>query len=568
MRRRALLGIVLLAAAVRLFGLDFDQGHFFHPDERAIANAVLKLSFSPFHWNPEFFAYGSLPFYLTKLVATPLAAVNPWFASYDGALYTGRALSALFGAATVLLLFTFAKRLYGETTALLASLLLALAVLPLQNAHYGATDTALAFFALLSVGLLARYASDGRPRDALLGGAAFGFALATKFSAAPLAVPLLAAVVLRHRAERKLHRAGFLLVLSGVTALAAFAVAQPYAFLDFGRFSHDVLEQSRMVRHAGELPYTNQYLGTPKLLYQLSEMALWGMGPLLFLAALVGTSRAVARVRKAAPAELVALAWVVPYFLVTCTFDVKFPRYLLPLYPFFLLWGAKALDDAASRGRAGRVARAAVVAGTGVYALAFLTIYTREHTIVAASRWFYANVPAGTRVLSQDWDEGFPFPLPGLSPDRYRVTNFGYYAEDTPEKMARLAEALAASDGVVLQTKRIYGAVTRAPEKFPLTTRYFRLLFAGDVGFVLAKDVTSRPGLLGIALPDELADESFTVYDHPKWLWFENRGRLPAAEIERKILSGVPSRAVSRRDMLLAAAGKEAGTAAPAGATG
>jgi len=565
MRRRALLGIVALALAVRVYGLDFDQGHFFHPDERAIASAVLKLSFSPFRWNPEFFAYGSLPFYVTKAVTAPLAALKPWFASYDGALYTGRALSALWGAATVLLLFFFGRRLYGEKTALLASLLLALAVLPLQNAHFFASDTPLTFFVLLAVHLLGRFAEDGRPRDALLGGVAFGLALATKFSAAPLALPLVVAVLLRYRADREPYKAGFFLFLSGLAALVAFAAAQPYAFLDFPRFSHDVLEQSRMVRQAGLFAFTNQYVGTPKLLYPLSEMAFWGLGPLLFLAAVTGTLLAAFRFRRASPGALVALAWVVPYAAVTCSFDVKFPRYLLPVYPFLILWGAKALTDAAERGLRGRLARAAVVSGTAVYALFFLSIYSRPHTIVTASRWFYAHVPAGAKIVSQDWDEGFPFPLPGLSPDRYRITNFGWYEEDSPEKIARLARELAEADGVVLQTKRLYGAVTRAPAKFPLTTSAFRLLFSGDLGFVLAKDVVSRPGLFGITLPDELADESFTVYDHPKWLWFENRGHLSAEEIERRILSGKATRAVSRRDMLLATAGAPAGAAeAPA----
>ena len=92
--------------------------------------------------------------------------------------------------------------------------------------------------------------------------------------------------------------------------------------------------------------------------------------------------------------------------------------------------------------------------------------------------------------------------------------------------MAKLARELAGSDWVVLQTKRLYGAVTRAPEKFPLTNRAFRLLFAGDLGYTLVKDVASRPSLFGIQVPDELADESFTVYDHPKVLFFRNTRRL------------------------------------------
>ncbi|HQR45943.1 MAG TPA: DUF2298 domain-containing protein, partial [Thermoanaerobaculia bacterium] len=564
MRRRALLAILALAIAVRLFGIDFDERHYFHPDERAIANAVLRLSFQPLKLNPEFFAYGSFPFYVTKAVTAPLSLVNPWFRSYDGAILVGRVLSALWGAAAVLLLALAVRRRYGEAAGLLAGLLLSLSVLHIQASHFAANDIALTFLVLLALVLLGRHAEEGRAKHLLAGAFVAGLALATKVSAAPLLLPVAAAVFLRWRAEREPYKAAVLFGAAAATGLAAFALAQPYAFLDFARFSHDVLEQSRMVRSAGTLPYTNQYIGTVKVFYELKELVLWGLGPFLGLAALWGAVRLARRFRRWSPFEIVALAWVVPYFLVTASFEVKFPRYLLPIYPFLALWAATALTALAERGRRGRLVRGIVVAGTALWALAFLSIYARPFTPVAASRWFYENVPAGKKLLSQHWDEGFPLPLPGLSPDRYRVVDFGYYEEDSPAKIAALSRELASADVVVFPTKRIYGAVTRAPKKFPLTNNYLRLLFSGDLGFVLAKDVTSRPALPGVSFPDELADESFSVYDHPKVLFFENRGRLPAETLERKILTSLPSRSLSRNDLLLARADARAAPAAPA----
>ena len=60
--RAVALAILAAALAVRLFGLNFDQSHFFHPDERRIAEAVTQLSFRPLQLDPHFFAYGSFPF--------------------------------------------------------------------------------------------------------------------------------------------------------------------------------------------------------------------------------------------------------------------------------------------------------------------------------------------------------------------------------------------------------------------------------------------------------------------------------------------------------------------------
>ena len=563
--RWRLLGLVLLALLVRVAGLDFDEGHFFHPDERAIASAVLRLSIHPLHLDPEFFAYGSFPFYVTKAATSSLALFGSWFSSYDGTILVGRALSALWGTATVLLLVLDTRRRYGERAGLLAGLLLALAVLHIQNSHFATNDAPLVFLILLALALFARYAEEGRSAHLLLGAAAAGLALATKMSAAPLALPCAAALLVRLRPDRKPGRAAALALGALVTVGVAFAVGQPYAFLDFSRFSHDILEQSRMVRHAGSLPYTNQYVATPKLLYEMREMVLWGAGPFLGLAAIWGALRLLRRLRRLAPFEIVVLAWAVPYLLITASFDVKYPRYLLPLYPLVALAAAIPLAAAAERSRAGGFLRAAVLGGTALWAAAFLAIYARPFTPVAASRWLYQNVPPGTAIVTEHWDEGFPMPLPGFPPERYRNVEFPYYEDDSPAKIAKFARTIASSEWVIFPTKRLYGAITQASGKFPLTDKALRLLFAGDLGYVLEKDFTSRPALFGISFPDELADESFSVYDHPKVLFFANRGRVPAEEIERKILTGLPSKPVSRRAMLLARAGGTVAATSPGG---
>ena len=68
-----LIAIAVFASAARFMHLEWDQNHFFHPDERAVAGAVMQLSFKPVQLNPHFFAYGSLPIYLTKITTSVLA---------------------------------------------------------------------------------------------------------------------------------------------------------------------------------------------------------------------------------------------------------------------------------------------------------------------------------------------------------------------------------------------------------------------------------------------------------------------------------------------------------------
>ena len=55
---------------------------------------------------------------------------------------------------------------------------------------------------------------------------------------------------------------------------------------------------------------------------------------------------------KGTQIEVLLLCWVVPYFLVTGAFHVKFMRYMLPIAPLLTLFGARmlwALWDRANR---------------------------------------------------------------------------------------------------------------------------------------------------------------------------------------------------------------------------
>src|SRR3990170_218152 len=113
---RALLAIVLLTAlALRLYGLNWDQGFLFHPDERAILMKVNDLALpwppnlgqlltpqSPL--NPHWFPYGSFPLYLLKLVSHLVGLVTG-VVPFGDIRFVGRALSALFDTGTVALAY-------------------------------------------------------------------------------------------------------------------------------------------------------------------------------------------------------------------------------------------------------------------------------------------------------------------------------------------------------------------------------------------------------------------------------------------------------------------------------
>ncbi|HEX6511348.1 MAG TPA: hypothetical protein VF157_03550, partial [Chloroflexota bacterium] len=123
--------ILVVAAALRLYGLNWDAGQHLHPDERFIImvdNGIqwprslgeyfnsAQSPLNPYNRGFGNFVYGTLPIFLLKFVATILRRDT-----YDGALYVGRVLSAVADVGSVWLLFLAGRRLYGQRVALLAS---------------------------------------------------------------------------------------------------------------------------------------------------------------------------------------------------------------------------------------------------------------------------------------------------------------------------------------------------------------------------------------------------------------------------------------------------------------
>src|SRR5262249_37845538 len=162
------------------------------------------------------------------------------------AILVGRAVSAVWGAATVLLLALAGMRLYDRATGLLAGFFLAASVTHLQNSHFAISDVPLAALVLLTLVLLDRAAERGDLGSFALSGASLGLSLASKFSALPLFLPAAVALLflkLSGAAWRRVVLAGAVLAAA---AAAAFFVGQPYAVLDYKTWSASILEQSRM----------------------------------------------------------------------------------------------------------------------------------------------------------------------------------------------------------------------------------------------------------------------------------------------------------------------------------
>jgi YYY domain-containing protein len=401
------------------------------------------------------YVYGTLPLFATRAVAewmdkacvTPpnpfgtllravlLNASGPCYpgqyTGYGNIHFVGRALSAWADLATLVALAMLARALYGNKVALFAAALYAFAVLPIQHAHFFVVDSFATVFVAWTLCFTVYAVRYRRPWLLLPAGFATGLAVASKISVWPLAgiVGLAALLHCEPPNEGKLRcRFAFRLapivavVLSGVLAAFAFRIAQPYAFAGPGFFGvrinpgwmNTMKDAQDMASGLRDAPFGHQWTAREPIIFPLRNMVFWGMGLPLGIAAWIGWgAMAWSLLRKREWQHLLLWVWGTIFFLYQATLWVKSMRYLLPVYPVFTIFGAWVLMRGAqwawhwtrpmlfwrkiARGVL-LVLPGIVLAGTLLWGLAFLQIYTRSLTRVEASRWMFDNIPTAATV--------------------------------------------------------------------------------------------------------------------------------------------------------------------------
>ena len=480
----------------------------------------------------------------------------------EGVAFAGRLMMALLDTLTIFLLFLLGRRLYGAFGGLLAATLYAFTAQAVQLSHFFAMDPASTTFVVLAVYGGVLMVQERSWRGVFLAGTGAGLAISSKFSALPvLAVPFTAMLVLELRRGNQggptdggmgAGSSFVQLLVSYAVVAAVFFVTSPYAVLDWVSFIQATLvEQGRMVRGVADFPFTRQYRNSVPYLYFIEQQVVWGLGWPLGLAAVAGSAWALGKtvLNRAKAGELIVWAWVVPYFGITGAFLAKFNRYMSPVLPFVLLFAAglivwllrsKVRPKYRLAMRLPGVVLAFLAVGGGVFwSLAYTSgVYGSEHTWVTASRWVYANAAPGSVILWESWDDPLPKSLPGepgMNMGSHGLLHIDWspYEEDTAEKYEILREKLQTADYVIYSSKRIYESVDELPARYPMTNRYYDLMFGERLGFVRAAHFTTPPSLLGLTFEDHEADESWSLYDHPQVTIFAKQRGLSGSEIDR-----------------------------------
>ncbi|MGH2517558.1 MAG: hypothetical protein ACRDHP_18055, partial [Ktedonobacterales bacterium] len=220
-----------------------------------------------------------------------------------------------------------------------------------------------------------------------------------------------------------------------------------------------------------------------------------------------------------------------------------------------------------------------ILACSTFFTLALVNIYSTPNTRVQASEWIYNHVRPGATLTNEIWDDPLPIQVPSantangvpltaaghaINPGEYGQVGLDLYADDTQQKAQTLSQQLASADVVVISSQRLVRSIPKLPDRYPMTTRYYALLFEGKLGFTLAAQFQNAPNLFGVTIGDSGADESYSVYDHPPvWLFVKQGAGLTAAQIQQDLTAGITlpatsSRPGSQKSLLLSPANQAA----------
>jgi hypothetical protein len=472
---------------------------------------------------------------------------------------------------------------------LFSMFLYATMVLPIQLSHFYAVDTYLTFFITLTFFFLTKIMNKNIHNsrflilNSIMLGISLGLALACKITAVFFA-PIIALGLLYWVIKNKDGKTFVVLcLLLLVFCYLTFRFTQPYLFAtaDILNLSLNpkVLDNWKQLKSfddaTGGFPPAVQWITTKPYIFPLKNMIYWGMGIPLGIISLCAIGYQLSVIgyqiikkkfnsQPASPAGRLTtynvqlnliLLWIISLFAYQGSQFIKALRYFYPMYPFIALLSGYFCYEIylkLQKKLTPKIFRLLVIGYLLlmiIYPLSFMAIYTKPLTRVTASLWIFKNIPFGSTVSSEEWDDGLPVSIAGNTHEVYKKTQFPLYWPETQAKWDKIIPDLQKTDYVILTSNRLYGSIMTFPQKYPITIRYYDALFDGSLGFEKIAEFTSRPNipipfmkwcinlpaarygivakpsqqceLPGVSFVDDYADETFTVYDHPKVIIFK-----------------------------------------------
>lgn len=539
MSTRLLLGgILLLAVALRVHGLDWGLPYLWHPDEKLhiVGLMIHNQSLDPHHFiNPSFHLYQvwgavqlaywwhpgqSLVVSLHRIL--PLSdSSHPGRAVQFLAARLSRGVSVAWSVATVGLLFWMGRRTFGTRVGLLAAAGGAVTMGFTNLAHFGTPESVMFLLCLATLAACERMAVRGDWQAYALAGALLGCAVSTKFTAFVLGAPVLAAHLWARGGRGAVDVRGLgLLLAAGVASQVAFFASTPYAIINWTEF-----------RAALDIVWST---GAPE--GSLAEVrrswdtyVLWlvnGLGVPLFVWAAGGVALAVQGVRHARADHrafyVIHLTWIVAFIGFFGLSPHNALRFAMPVAPSLLLLGAVFADRLlASPTPALRRSAAALLVATGVYSVGYCVEANqmlRHDTRYQAGAWLRDHPLPAYAPVQYFGPEAY---LPWFDQPTFRVTYLPFVANRSLRGEAFREEAdgyLQHTWSVVVDARYYYQRFFDMADVWPERADFYRGLLEGrhqPDGYQLVQRFT-YPTRWWLAPRPEFASPELVIFTKPE----------------------------------------------------
>lgn len=557
--------LIFILFASRFTGLTWGLPFPMHPDERNMVVAITQLSCPTFGnaecFNPHFYAYGQLPLYLGFIIAPFISLVYEGN-SFEYAAIALRIISAVASVITVITLISIAKRITKLTNNWVYVAFLVFTFVPafIQFSHFGTTESLLMMFYSLILLIAVKFLTDhlSLSRFTKYSAVLLGFALGTKVSALVFAaIPGMAYIFYAFSQRnlkswaRILFEGAKFLILAGII----FIISSPYNILGFQEFVGSMNYESSVGLGQYRAFYTRQFEYSVPILFQFVSIFPYNLGWPIFILSILGFLF----LPYKKPLYLFLRLQFIVFFIPNSLFYAKWSRFTSPIFPLMVLFAFlflhyiyKIFSTYFRKPILFRFIIVIIIFVAIIPAIAYLTIYMSEDVRFKASKWIYSHMPNNSYILSETANViDVPIINPHENPvpnqnNFYRYISFNFYdLHTTPELSAELQDHIAKADYIFIPSRRVFANHTcyvpsadgffmkqksflsyeedrceKLAKDYPQVNNYYDNLFSGKLGFQKVAEFTSYPrielfGHTILEFPDEMAEETWTVFDHP-----------------------------------------------------
>lgn len=532
----------------RVVGIGWGLPYPMHPDERNMADAVTQITLLK-PYSPSFWSYGGFQINIAHffLVAKhTLGRVHTPIAFLESIIML-RLISAFFSIISALYIVRIIKKYTRNKEILFATYLVAtFSPALIQMAHFGTTESALTFFLIAltyySLDLTVSKEKRSNLTTYVIIGILLGMAIATKVTAVFFIVgPMFAFMthLLSHKKATfvsRIRNTGIFLITLGLSTGLTAILFSPHYLLYFKEFSGSLLYERSLVTGVIDVFYTRQFFESIPLLFQMKHVFPYMLGVPIFIFSLCGFFLLPWKDAKYNLLRIVLLA----YFLPTAFLYTKWARYQTPVIPLLTIFAMLFFTALFYKSR--NTVLFFCVSILIIPGLAYLSIYIQPDVRFVASRWIYQHIPTGSTILSETAnviDIPVQFTADTTIFKNYNVTQFDFYNVDTDSLLQqKLPQEINSADYIIIPSRRVFMNHTcldkyevlsikneglrceKLKKKYPILNNYYESLFEGKLGFKEVEHITAYPrlALFGktiIEFPDEQAEETWTVFDHP-----------------------------------------------------